>query len=148
MASDVMRKLSFTGSTAVGQQLYEQSAKTLKRISLELGGNAPFIVTEHADLAKAAQDLVLTKTRNNGQVCTCPNRVLVADAVYDAFVAQVIAACRKVHFGDPKDQHARYGPLINEGLLKKFRLWLMMLWHKVQRSPIRRKLSVPKTDSH
>jgi succinate-semialdehyde dehydrogenase / glutarate-semialdehyde dehydrogenase len=113
-ASPVVRKLSFTGSTEVGRLLMAQCAPTLKRLSLELGGNAPFIVFDDADLDQALEGLMVSKYRNTGQTCVCANRVLVQDAVYDAFAAKLVAATNKLVVGNGLTEGVMQGPLINE----------------------------------
>lgn len=113
-ANPVVRKLSFTGSTEVGRLLMRQCAPTLKRLSLELGGNAPFIVFDDADLDAAVEGLLASKFRNTGQTCVCANRVLVQSAVYDAFAARLTAAVEKLSVGDGLSDDVQQGPLINE----------------------------------
>ena len=113
-ASPVVRKLSFTGSTEVGRMLLQQFASTLKRLSLELGGNVPFIVFDDADLDAAVEGLLVSKYRNMGQTCVCANRVLVQDSIYDAFAAKVVAAVGKLKVGDGLADGVQQGPLINE----------------------------------
>jgi succinate-semialdehyde dehydrogenase / glutarate-semialdehyde dehydrogenase len=112
--SPIVRKLSFTGSTEVGRLLMQQCAPTLKRLSLELGGNAPFIVFADADLDQAVEGLMASKYRNTGQTCVCANRVLVQDSVYDAFAAKLVAASRRLVVGDGFTDGVLQGPLINE----------------------------------
>lgn len=119
MQSQTVRKISFTGSTRVGKLLFEKCASTLKRMSLELGGNAPFIVTGAADLEQASTDLVLAKTRNNGQICVAPNRVIVQRDIHDAFMEKVIQKAKQVSGGNPLDASKRYGPLINEAAVRR-----------------------------
>jgi succinate-semialdehyde dehydrogenase/glutarate-semialdehyde dehydrogenase len=113
-ASPVVRKLSFTGSTEVGRQLMQACAPTLKRLSLELGGNAPFIVFDDADLDQAIEGLLASKYRNSGQTCVCANRVLVQDKVYDAFAGKLVSAVGKLKVGDGLEEGVEQGPLINE----------------------------------
>jgi succinate-semialdehyde dehydrogenase/glutarate-semialdehyde dehydrogenase len=113
-ASPTVRKLSFTGSTEVGRTLMQQCAPTLKRLSLELGGNAPFIVFDDADLDAAVEGLMASKYRNMGQTCVCANRALVQDRVYDAFAAKLVAAVGKLKVGDGFAEGAQQGPLVNE----------------------------------
>lgn len=108
-----VRKLSFTGSTAVGQHLMAQSAGTLKRLSLELGGNAPFIVFEDANLDLAVQGVMVSKFRNAGQTCVCANRILVESSVYDAFAARLTTAVAQLVVGNGLDEGVTVGPLIN-----------------------------------
>jgi succinate-semialdehyde dehydrogenase / glutarate-semialdehyde dehydrogenase len=114
-----VRKLSFTGSTRVGKILMEQCAPTLKKLSLELGGNAPFIVFDDADLDAAVKGAMTSKFRNTGQTCVCVNRLYVQDAVYDVFVQKLIAAVRDLKSGNGLDEGVTIGPLINEEGLEK-----------------------------
>src|SRR5271154_4208662 len=114
-----VRKLSFTGSTAVGKHLARASAPTLKRLSLELGGNAPFIVFDDADLDAAVKGVIAAKFRNSGQTCICANRIYVADAIYDAFAERVAQAVSKLHVGQAGAGEAEIGPLINARALEK-----------------------------
>lgn len=117
--SDVVRKLSFTGSTRVGKLLAKQSADTLKKLSLELGGNAPFIVFDDADIDAAVQGAMASKFRNTGQTCVCVNRFYVQDGVYDAFTRALTAAVRKMRVGNALQGEVEQGPLINAAALKK-----------------------------
>jgi len=112
--SPVVRKLSFTGSTAIGKRLMAESAGTLKKLSLELGGNAPFIVFDDADLDSAVRGAMLSKFRNSGQTCVCANRFLVQDGVYDAFVEKFTAAVAGLKVGAGWESDITQGPLINE----------------------------------
>jgi succinate-semialdehyde dehydrogenase / glutarate-semialdehyde dehydrogenase len=114
-----VRKLSFTGSTAVGKILMQQCAPTLKKLSLELGGNAPFVVFDDADLDAAVQGALLSKYRHNGQTCVCANRILVQDGVYDEFVAKFSVAVAGLRTGDVLDDEVQVGPLISEKGLDK-----------------------------
>jgi succinate-semialdehyde dehydrogenase/glutarate-semialdehyde dehydrogenase len=109
----LVRKFSFTGSTAVGKQLMAQCATTVKKVSLELGGNAPFIVFDDADLDQAVEGALLSKYRNMGQTCVCANRFLVQDAVYDAFEARLAARVKTMKVGDGAEAGVTQGPLIN-----------------------------------
>ena len=110
-----IRKLTFTGSTEVGKLLVEQCAGTLKKTSMELGGNAPFIVFDDADLDAAIDGLMVSKYRNSGQTCVCTNRVLVQDGIYTAFTEKLIAAvAAQLKLGEGTDQNTTTGPLINE----------------------------------
>ena len=120
-ASPVVRKLSFTGSTRVGKLLAAQSAETLKKLSLELGGNAPFIVFDDADLDAAVQGAMASKFRNTGQTCVCVNRFYVQDGIYDAFTRRLAEAVSKLRIGDALQGEVDQGPLINEAALKKVR---------------------------
>eukprot|EP00879_Flechtneria_rotunda_P002344 GHRR01002539.1.p1 GENE.GHRR01002539.1~~GHRR01002539.1.p1 ORF type:complete len:546 (+),score=169.25 GHRR01002539.1:2001-3638(+) len=110
--SETVRKIGFTGSTAVGKMLMEQAAKTVKRVSLELGGNAPFIVFDDADLEAAAAGVVTSALRNSGQTCICANRVFVQDKVYDKFAELVAAKVGALKLGDGMTPDTTHGPLI------------------------------------
>jgi succinate-semialdehyde dehydrogenase/glutarate-semialdehyde dehydrogenase len=114
-----VRKLSFTGSTAVGKQLMAQCVGTLKKLSLELGGNAPFIVFEDADLDAAVAGTIASKYRNTGQTCVCANRLLVQDSIYDEFVGKLSAAVAKLSVGDGLAGRTDQGPLIDTKALAK-----------------------------
>ncbi len=114
-----VRKLSFTGSTAVGRTLMEQCAPTIKKLSLELGGNAPFIVFDDADLDAAVEGAIASKYRNAGQTCVCANRLYVQDGVYDAFADKLVAAVRKLKVGNGQDDGVTQGPLIEEKAVVK-----------------------------
>lgn len=114
-----VRKLSFTGSTRVGKILMAQAAQNVTRLSLELGGNAPFIVFDDADLDAAADGLMASKFRNAGQTCVCANRVLVQDGVYDAFVERVRAKVAALVVGDGAAPGTTIGPLINAAAVEK-----------------------------
>lgn len=109
----LIRKISFTGSTAVGKALMAKASGTMKRISLELGGNAPFIVFDDADLDKAVEGAMASKFRNSGQTCVCANRILVQDGVYDAFAAKLTLAVKALRVGDGTGDGVQQGPLIN-----------------------------------
>lgn len=109
----IVRKVTFTGSTEVGKQLIQECAATVKRTSMELGGNAPFIVFDDADLAAAVAGAMASKYRNAGQTCVCANRMLVQAGVYDAFAEKLTAAVRKLVVGDGMDQKTTVGPLID-----------------------------------
>ncbi|WP_022683534.1 NAD-dependent succinate-semialdehyde dehydrogenase [Sphingobium bisphenolivorans] len=109
----IVRKLSFTGSTEVGRILLEQCAKTIKKTSMELGGNAPFIVFDDADLDEAVKGAMVSKFRNTGQTCVCANRLLVQEGVYDAFAAKLKAAVEGLKVGDGMEEGVTQGPLIN-----------------------------------
>ncbi|MDE2408438.1 MAG: NAD-dependent succinate-semialdehyde dehydrogenase [Xanthomonadaceae bacterium] len=114
-----VRKLSFTGSTAVGKQLMAQCADGMKRVSLELGGNAPFIVFEDADLDAAVAGAIASKFRNSGQTCVCANRLFVQAGVYDVFAAKLVEAVRALRLGDGLQGATDQGPLIDiKGLAK------------------------------
>lgn len=118
-SNPVVRKLSFTGSTAVGQLLAAQCASTVKKLSLELGGNAPFIVFDDADLDAAVAGAVVSKFRNVGQTCVCANRLLVHEAVYDAFAEKLADAVRTFRVGNGFENGVTHGPLINAAALDK-----------------------------
>jgi len=111
----VVRKLTFTGSTAVGKMLIEQCAATVKRTSMELGGNAPFIVFDDADLDEAVKGAIICKFRNAGQTCVCANRILVQESVYDVFAEKLMAAMSGLKIGNGVDEGVTIGPLINKG---------------------------------
>ncbi len=117
--SPVVRKLSFTGSTAVGRILMQQCAPTLKKLSLELGGNAPFIVFDDADVDAAVEGALASKYRNTGQTCVCTNRFFVQDAVYDEFVRKLAARAAALTVGPGFDAGVQQGPLIDEQALAK-----------------------------
>ena len=118
-ASDAIRKLSFTGSTAVGKILMRQSADTMKKLSFELGGNAPFIVFDDADINAAVDGAMVSKYRNAGQTCVCVNRFLVQDSVYDDFVAKLTERVSAMKVGNGADEGVTVGPLINKAALDK-----------------------------
>ena len=118
-ASPIVRKVTFTGSTEVGRILMRQSADTIKKMSLELGGNAPFIVFDDADLEAAAEGALASKYRNAGQTCVCANRIYVQDAVYDAFAAKLAEKIRAFKVGRGTEAGVNIGPLIDEQGLKK-----------------------------
>jgi succinate-semialdehyde dehydrogenase/glutarate-semialdehyde dehydrogenase len=114
-----VRKLSFTGSTEVGRKLMAQCASTVKKVSLELGGNAPFIVFDDADLDAAVDGAIASKYRNTGQTCVCSNRLLVQDGVYDAFASKLAAKVAKMKVGNGVDEGVVQGPLIDSKALAK-----------------------------
>ena len=118
-ASPIVRKVTFTGSTEVGRILMRQSADTIKKMSLELGGNAPFIVFDDADLDAAAEGALASKYRNAGQTCVCANRIYVQDAVYDAFAAKLAEKIRGFKVGKGTEPGVTIGPLIDEQGLRK-----------------------------
>jgi len=109
-----VRKLTFTGSTPVGKELMARCAATVKRTSMELGGNAPFIVFDDADLDAAVVGAIASKYRNAGQTCVCANRILVQEGVYDAFAAKLVEAVRQFRLGDGAEEGVNMGPLIDE----------------------------------
>ncbi|UVW28405.1 NAD-dependent succinate-semialdehyde dehydrogenase [Massilia sp. H6] len=118
-ASPIVRKLSFTGSTAVGRLLMEQCAPTVKKISLELGGNASFIVFDDADIDAAVEGAIASKYRNAGQTCVCANRIYVQDGVYDEFARKLVAAVGKLKVGNGAHEGVNQGPLIEEKAVRK-----------------------------
>ncbi|MBV9653569.1 MAG: NAD-dependent succinate-semialdehyde dehydrogenase [Acetobacteraceae bacterium] len=115
----LVRKLTFTGSTSVGAQLLAQCAPTIKKTSMELGGNAPFIVFDDADLDQAVLGAIASKYRNTGQTCVCTNRFLVQDGVYDAFVEKLTEAVGKLKVGNGMEEGVTQGPLINGAAVEK-----------------------------
>jgi len=120
-ANPTVRKLSFTGSTEVGRLLFRQSADTIKKLSLELGGNAPFIVFDDADLDAAVQGALASKYRNAGQTCVCANRLYVQAGVYDAFAGKLAAAVRQLKVGNGTEAGVEQGPLIDAAAVAKVR---------------------------
>ncbi|QKS00463.1 NAD-dependent succinate-semialdehyde dehydrogenase [Sphingomonas sp. CL5.1] len=118
-ANPVVRKLSFTGSTEIGKLLYRQSADTVKKLGLELGGNAPFIVFDDADLDQAVKGAIASKYRNAGQTCVCANRLYVQAGVHDAFVARLTEAVRALKVGDGAVAGTDIGPLIDAAAVEK-----------------------------
>jgi succinate-semialdehyde dehydrogenase/glutarate-semialdehyde dehydrogenase len=118
-SNPVVRKLTFTGSTEVGRQLMADSAQNIKKVSMELGGNAPFIVFDDADLDAAVEGAMASKYRNAGQTCVCANRILVQDGVYDAFTEKLAAAVRKLNVGDGLNEKNNQGPLIDMAAVEK-----------------------------
>lgn len=117
--SAIVRKLTFTGSTEIGRVLAAQCAPTLKRMSLELGGNAPFIVFDDADLDEAVAGAIASKYRNSGQTCVCANRLLVQDGIYDAFTKKLATAVSELRVGDGTEPGTLQGPLIDSNALAK-----------------------------
>lgn len=118
-ANPIVRKLTFTGSTEIGRELMRQCAATIKKVSLELGGNAPFIVFDDADLDAAVEGCLASKFRNTGQTCVCANRILVQDAVYDAFAEKLSTAVAKMKVGNGFEENVLQGPLIDEKAVAK-----------------------------
>ncbi|KQS87735.1 MULTISPECIES: NADP-dependent succinate-semialdehyde dehydrogenase [unclassified Rhizobium] len=118
-SNPTVRKLTFTGSTEIGMELYKQSAPTIKKLGLELGGNAPFIVFDDADLDAAVEGALIAKYRNNGQTCVCANRIYVQDGVYGAFAEKLAAAVGKLKTGNGFDEGVILGPLIDKAALAK-----------------------------
>ena len=119
MASGAVRKISFTGSTAVGKTLMRNAAETMKKISMELGGNAPYIVFEDADIDAAVKGAIANKFRNAGQVCVSVNRFFIHEAVYDRFVNQLADEVNKLKVGNGMDEGVVVGPLINAAAVEK-----------------------------
>lgn len=117
--SPIVRKLTFTGSTGVGAKLYAQCAPTIKKLGLELGGNAPFIVFDDADLDAAVYGALISKFRNNGQTCVCANRIYVQAGVYDVFAQKLAAKVATLATGNGFDDGVFFGPLINDGAVRK-----------------------------
>lgn len=118
-SNPLVRKLTFTGSTAVGKLLMEQCASSIKKLSLELGGNAPFIVFDDADLDAAVEGALASKFRNVGQTCVCANRIYVHDKVYDAFAEKLVAAIARFKVGNGFDAGVTHGPLIDAKAVAK-----------------------------
>ncbi|MFM2485963.1 NAD-dependent succinate-semialdehyde dehydrogenase [Celerinatantimonas yamalensis] len=118
-SSSIVRKLSFTGSTPVGKLLMRQCADTVKRTSMELGGNAPFIVFDDADLDKAVEGVLASKYRNSGQTCVCANRILVQSDVYDEFCEKLVQAVQSFKLGNGLEPGVTMGPLINQAAVNK-----------------------------
>jgi succinate-semialdehyde dehydrogenase / glutarate-semialdehyde dehydrogenase len=114
-----VRKVTFTGSTEVGRELMRQSADTIKKLSLELGGNAPFIVFDDADLDAAVEGAIISKYRNAGQTCVCANRLYVQAGVYDAFAEKLVAAVAKLKVGNGFEPGVQQGPLIDNAAVEK-----------------------------
>lgn len=117
--SDVIRKLSFTGSTEVGRILMKQCAPTIKKLSLELGGNAPLIVFDDANLEQAVQGIMASKFRNSGQTCVCANRIYVQDGIYNTLSEKLVEAVKKLKVGDGRDEGVTQGPLIEQAAVDK-----------------------------
>ena len=118
-SNTTVRKISFTGSTEVGAVLMKQSADTIKKVSLELGGNAPFLVFDDADIDAAVEGAMISKYRNNGQTCVCANRILVQDGVYDRFAAKLAEKVRALKVGRGTEAGVNIGPLIDEKAVAK-----------------------------
>jgi succinate-semialdehyde dehydrogenase/glutarate-semialdehyde dehydrogenase len=117
--SDVVRHLSFTGSTEVGRILMRQCAPTIKKLSLELGGNAPFIAFDDCDLDSAVEGAMASKYRNAGQTCVCANRLYVQEGIYDAFVAKLADKAKAIKVGNGFEQGINQGPLIDDQAVRK-----------------------------
>lgn len=118
-SNPIVRKLTFTGSTRIGKMLMEQTASTVKRTSMELGGNAPFIVFDDADIDAAVEGVIASKYRNAGQTCVCVNRIFAQDLIHDAFVARLSQAVRELKVGDGFGEGVTIGPLINMSAVEK-----------------------------
>lgn len=118
-SNPTVRKLTFTGSTEIGAELYRQSAGSIKKLGLELGGNAPFIVFDDADIDAAVDGALIAKFRNNGQTCVCANRIYVQDKVYDAFSEKLAIAVAKLKTGNGLDEGVILGPLIDKAAFEK-----------------------------
>ena len=118
-ANPDVRKLTFTGSTEVGRILMRQSAETIKKLSLELGGNAPFIVFDYADLDAAVSGAIASKYRNAGQTCVCVNRLYVQAGVYDAFAEKLVEAVKTLKVGNGLEPGVLQGPLIDQAAVDK-----------------------------
>ncbi len=118
-SSNTVRKLSFTGSTPVGKLLMQQCASNVKKLSFELGGNAPFVVFDDADLDAAVIGLIASKYRNSGQTCVCANRIIVQDGVYDAFAEKLAVAIKELNVGNGMDEGVNQGPLIDMKAVEK-----------------------------
>src|SRR5690606_20707287 len=119
LADERVRKLTFTGSTEVGKTLMRQAADTVKRLSLELGGHAPYLVFEDADLEQAAQEVLDSKFRNAGQTCVCTNRVYVHRSIKDEFTSLLTRYARELKVGNGLEEDVQIGPLIDEAALEK-----------------------------
>lgn len=119
LGADEVRKVSFTGSTPVGKGIALRASATLKRLSLELGGNAPFIVFQDADIDEAVRGAVAAKFRNSGQTCVSPNRFLVHEQCYEVFMAKLVAAVGRLKVGAPLDESSDVGPLVNPAAIAK-----------------------------
>lgn len=117
--SDIVRKLSFTGSTQVGRILMQQCAPTIKKLSLELGGNAPVVVFDDANLEQAVQGIMASKYRNSGQTCVCANLIYVQDGIYDVLAERLVEAVSKLKVGDGRQEGSTQGPLIDEDAIAK-----------------------------
>ena len=119
MSSSSVRKITFTGSTEVGKELIRQSADTVKKVSMELGGNAPFIVFDDADLDAAVEGAMVSKFRNSGQTCVCANRIYAQAGIHDAFVAKLKAAVEALEVGDGREDGVTQGPMIDADAVEK-----------------------------
>ena len=117
--NNLVRKITFTGSTEVGAWLSREAAGTIKKLSLELGGNAPFIVFDDADIDAAVEGVLMSKYRNSGQTCVCANRIYVQDSIYDDFAARLVAKVAELKLGNGLDAGVTQGPLIDENAVRK-----------------------------
>ncbi|MBW3502459.1 NAD-dependent succinate-semialdehyde dehydrogenase [Janthinobacterium sp. NKUCC08_JDC] len=117
--NDLVRKITFTGSTEVGAWLSREASGTIKKLSLELGGNAPFIVFDDADIDAAVEGVLMSKYRNSGQTCVCANRIYVQDSIYDDFAARLVAKVAELKLGNGLDAGVTQGPLIDENAVRK-----------------------------
>lgn len=124
LGNDLVKKLSFTGSTVIGRMLIRESSDTVKNISLELGGHAPFIVFEDADIDSAVEGAVACKFRNSGQTCVCANRFYIHEDIFDEFTEKFVNAVRKLKVGDGAEEDSNIGPLISKPALEKVRYHL------------------------
>ena len=124
MADERVAKITFTGSTEVGKELIRQSADTVKRVSMELGGNAPFLVFDDADLDRAVEGAMASKFRNSGQTCVCANRLYVQSGIHDAFVAKLKDAVEALRVGDGREDGVEQGPLIDMDAVEKVEAFL------------------------
>jgi len=115
----IVKKITFTGSTEVGKILIEKSASTVKKVSMELGGNAPFLVFDDADIDRAVEGAIAAKYRNSGQTCVCTNRFFVQSGIYDLFVEKLAAAAGKLKVGSGLEDGVQQGPLIDEKAVEK-----------------------------
>jgi succinate-semialdehyde dehydrogenase/glutarate-semialdehyde dehydrogenase len=118
-SNSLVRKLSFTGSTPVGKLLMEQCSSTIKKMSLELGGNAPFIIFDDADIDAAVEGVMTSKFRNTGQTCVCANRIFAQENIHEEFIQKLIVAVKKLNLGNGLDAKTTQGPLINKAALEK-----------------------------
>src|SRR5690625_4208810 len=117
--SPYIKKITFTGSTPVGKQLIQDSAATVKSVTMELGGHAPEIVTEEANIDLAVEQTIMTKFRNAGQTCVCANRVIVHESIVEEFSKKLAAASKELKVGNGLDEDTTIGPVINKGAYEK-----------------------------
>ncbi|MGE3994796.1 MAG: NAD-dependent succinate-semialdehyde dehydrogenase, partial [Variibacter sp.] len=118
-SNPIVKKITFTGSTEIGKKLVEQSSHTMKRVSMELGGNAPFLVFDDADIDAAVEGAIASKYRNSGQTCVCANRFIVQEGIYDKFAEKLAAASKALKVGNGMEQGVQQGPLIDEKAIEK-----------------------------